>query len=76
MTKQKLKISNFKNMKIENFQNSHEERHIPYFLAYENFTQKNEKPQNDKKKIEDFKTPKQKTFEVSRRKPNTLSCPM
>jgi hypothetical protein len=33
-------------------------------------------PQNDKKKIEDFKTPKQKTFEVSRRKENTLSSPL
>jgi hypothetical protein len=40
MTRRKLKIPKFQNTKIENFQNSHEERHIPYFFACENFTQK------------------------------------
>jgi hypothetical protein len=32
-----------------------------------------ENPQNDKKEIENFKLSKQKTFEISRRKSNTLS---
>jgi hypothetical protein len=40
MTNRKLKILELQNTKIENFQNSHEERHIPYFFACENFTQK------------------------------------
>ncbi len=39
MTRRKLKISEFQNTKTKNFQNSHEERHIPRSLACENFTQ-------------------------------------
>jgi len=40
MTRKKLKILEFQNTKIEKIQNPHEERHIPHFLACENFTQK------------------------------------
>jgi hypothetical protein len=35
-----------------------------------------EDPQNDKKEIENFKTPKQKTFKISKRKSNTLFAPL
>jgi len=41
-------------MKIENFQNSHEERHIPISSLVKNSHKKLEDPQNDK----EFKTPK------------------
>jgi hypothetical protein len=35
-----------------------------------------ENPQNDKEEIENFKTPKQNTFEVSKRKTNILFPPL
>jgi hypothetical protein len=54
MTRRKLKIPKFQNTKIENFQNSHEERHIPGLLV--------KRPPNDKKKIEDPQTLKNKKF--------------
>jgi hypothetical protein len=65
-------------MKIEKFQNSHEERHIPPFLACENFTEFFWRPpkwQEGNWKLWNFKITKQKTFKVSRRKSNALSPP-
>jgi len=65
-------------MKTKNFQNSHEKRHIPHFLAYENFTRiflRSSKWQEGNWKLWNFKIPKQKTFKVFRRKSNTLSPP-
>ncbi len=56
--KKKIEDSGISKYKNRNFQNSHEEKHIPYFHAYENFGQKNWKPQNDKKETENFRTSK------------------
>jgi len=56
MTRKILKILKFQNTKIKKFQNSREERCIPCFMTCENFAQKITDPQNDKKKIEDFRT--------------------
>ncbi len=79
MTRRKLNISNFQNTKIENFQNSHEKGAYPRFLVCENLAPKNWRPpkwQEENWKLRNFKISKQKTFEVSKRKENTLFPPL
>jgi uncharacterized UBP type Zn finger protein len=80
MTRRKLKILKFQNTKIENFQNSHEKRHIPHFLACENFTQKiwkTPKMTIKKLKILESQNTKTKNFQSSHEKkhiPHFLTC--
>jgi hypothetical protein len=58
MTRRKLKITRFKIPKQKKIQSSQKERHMPCFLACETSHKKFNDPQNEKKKIEDFRTSK------------------
>jgi hypothetical protein len=55
MTRRKLKTLEFQNTKTKNLQSTQEKRHIHHFLTCEISHKKFEDPQNDKKKIEDFR---------------------
>jgi hypothetical protein len=65
MTRKKLKIPEFQNTKTKNFQNSHEEEHIPHFLACEKLHTKNLKtPKMTKKKLKNLKFQNTKTKDL------------
>jgi hypothetical protein len=63
MIRRKLKILEFQNTNTKNFQNSYDERHIPSLLVKISH-KKFEDPQNDKKKIKDFRTSNTKTKDL------------
>jgi len=58
MTRRKLRILEFQNMKTKNFQNSHEKGTYLVSLLMKISHKKFENPQNDKKEIENFGTSK------------------